>query len=115
MMSMLEDEVTVSFSTPTITRKEYIVRGPSGWPETFKRDVCDQALAKFLGVVNTAELVDLFVTQRQLADKTEPANWHTIVGYLGRTFGVSPKAVPHEAGIAFWAHVVMARQNAIAN
>jgi len=98
----------LTFSVPQIAPKVYIVKGPSGWPETFKRDVVDRELAGFTHPAPVDALVDLFVTRRQLAEKPEPTSWHTVIGFLGRTMNCPPNAVPHTVGIAFWGRVVLA-------
>jgi hypothetical protein len=107
MMSMSED-LTITFTCPTVTAKVYVTRGPSGWPETFKRDKADQALAKLISPVAIADLVEVFVLNRQTSDNKDPTSWFTIVGFLGRTIGASPRQISSEAGIAFWGHVVLA-------
>lgn len=95
----------ISFCQPKIGAKAYIAKGPSGWNETFPRAAADLALAKFIGPLVLDELVDMFLTTRQLANT--PTDWHTIVGFLGRTLQIHPRLVPHEAGIAFWARTLL--------
>lgn len=107
MMSAHDDEISVAFSCPQITPKVYVAKGPSGWPETFQRTKVDSELAKFIEPVTPAELVELFVLQRETSDKKTPLDWHTIVGYLARTMGTSPKRVPSNVGVAFWAAIVI--------
>ncbi len=110
MMSMSDDEVAVTFTRPTLTPKLYLSKGPSGWPETFKRCDADQALAKFIGTgVTVQELVDVFMLRQKSAEKPG-IDWYTITGFLSRTYGMSFKAVPSLVGIAFWAAVIQAQQ-----
>lgn len=105
------------FSAPVVTRKAYLAKGPSGWLETFDRARSDAALVTFLGLVPLEEAVDLFKTQRELAEDPEDKlpNWHTVVGFLARTMGVTPLAVPYDVGVAFWGHYVLALSEQGAN
>lgn len=105
----------VSFSCPVITPKSYLVKGPSGWPETFDRRTLDDELERFLHPVPPREMATLFVQMRAVADKQEPANWHTIVGYLGRTLGISPRTIPQTVGVAFWATIEIVKREQVAN
>lgn len=97
----------LAFSVPTVAARVYMTKGPSGWMETFKRIELDAELAAFLKPVGISEVVELFVLAREVADKPEPTNWHTVIGFLARTMNVSPKLVPHRVGIAFWGQVVI--------
>jgi len=116
MMSMQSnDEVTVTFSCPTVAPRNYVTRGPSGWPETFKRDAADHELAKFIAPVDIDALVDVFVLRRETADKKESTDWHTVIGFLSRTMGVSPRMIPPIVGVAFWGRVVTATTSAQGN
>lgn len=105
------DTIEMSFSCPKIGPKVYITTGPSGSPETFKRALVDAELVAFVKQQSEAtiqQLVDHFISQREISEDGEPTRWFTIVGYLGRVLGVSPRAVPFTAGIAFWGQVVIA-------
>lgn len=97
----------LQFLVPTIGKSVYLVKGPSGWTETFKREKLDRELVAFICPLALADAVDLFITARELSDNKDPTNWFTIVGFLGRTMGVSPRAVPHTVGIAFWAAILL--------
>jgi len=103
------------FLAPVIGPKVYMARGPSGWVETFLRPKLDAELATFAVPLEVDEIVDMFVATRDLAEKPVPIDWFSIIGFLGRTMNCSPLAVPHTVGIAFWAHVIMARRAATAN
>lgn len=100
----MSDELVVTFGRPTIAPKVYIVKGPSGWPETFRRDIADRSLIAFVQPAPVDQLVDVFMRHREV--NPGPTDWFTIVGFLSRTMGVSPKMIPHEAGVAFWAQIV---------
>lgn len=103
------------FLAPVIGPKVYIARGPSGWSETFVRAKLDVELASFMVPLEVDEVVDMFVATRDLAEKPTPIDWFSVIGFLGRTMNCSPLAVPHTVGIAFWAHVIIARIASTAN
>lgn len=103
----------ISFSRPKIGPKVYLAKGPSGWNQTFPRDAADKALARFIGPLQLDELVDLFNLQREV--NQTPADWFTIVGFLGRTMQVHPNMVPHEVGVSFWAKTIVALEAKGAN
>lgn len=113
-MSNASDDY-VTFGAPAIAPRVYIVKGPSGWNETFQRTACDEELRRFLAPLAVEEAVSLFVAQRTLSDDAKPTEWFTIVGFIGRTMGVSPRAVPHKAAIAFWAKVITEMRSQGAN
>lgn len=102
----------LAFTCPVIGPKDYVTRGPSGWPEAFKRKQLDGRLHDFVKsfgqTLAVHELVELFIMKRELAEKPEPTDWYSIVGFLARTLDTKPALVPHECGIAFWGHVVIA-------
>jgi len=104
----------ITFGCPDVSPKHYIVKGPSGWPETFLRKDLDCELAAFVAPLPIDEAVDLFTTAREIADDKR-TNWHTIVGFIGRMMGVSPRGVPHRVGIAFWAQYTIAQAGRNAN
>ncbi len=105
MMNMNPDNRGIEFGEPTIGPKVYVARGPSGWAETFKRRHADEALRTFVTPLDLAELIDVFILARQV-NKT-PADWHTVVGFLARTMQTTPRMVPAEVGVAFWAQVLI--------
>lgn len=108
-------EDTLAFSCPQIAPKHYIVKGPSGWTETFLRAPLDAELVSFLAPVPPRDMAGIFIDMRALIEKPEPANWYTVVGFLGRTLGVNPRSIPHTVGIAFWATVELALHERVAN
>jgi hypothetical protein len=107
----------MSFTCPVIGPKVYITKGPSGWPETFKRKDVDAKLVSFVQTmapgVDVDELVGMFLAQRALQEKPEPTNWFSIVGFIGRQLVMSPLDIPHEIGIAFWGKIVIATTTAL--
>lgn len=102
-------------SPPEISRSHYIVKGPSGWVETLKRKDVDAELAKFIAPLKVQDAVDAFLLAREVDETRDVMGWYTIVGFLGRTMGCSPTGVPHLAGVAFWAQVILARAARKAN
>lgn len=109
MLAMHDDEdIKVTFTCPVIAPRAYIAKGPSGWPETFKRADADRALVELIQPVAIEELVDIFIRRRETAENKTPTNWYTIVGYLSRTMQIPVASIPHNAAIAFWGRVVMA-------
>lgn len=112
MMTMSTDD-GVTFEQPKIGPRAYIAKGPSGWIETFPRAAADKALEVFVMPLDLDELVSLFLTAREL-NKT-PIDWFTIIGFLGRTMQCSPRSVPHDVGVAFWARVVLTAMSSGAN
>lgn len=93
------------FEKPTVTDRLIMVKGPSGWLETFPRKALDAALEKFLGALPVDDAVALFVLQRETSEDTKATRWETVVGFLGRLFDISPFDVPPEVGLAFWGRV----------
>lgn len=103
------NEPTISFPAPAISDKHYIVQGPSGWPETFKRAEADEALRQLVSPIPVEELVAVFVAQRELAEGARKVtDWHTIIGFIARMLSIHPRDVPPVAGVAFWGRVILA-------
>lgn len=109
-MVMTAPSDDIQFSCPVIAPKVYIVTGPSGWTETFQRAKLDAELVQFLSPAPVADMVEVFINMRAAADKPEAVGWFTIVGFLGRTLGQSPRSIPPTVGIAFWAHIEIAKR-----
>lgn len=103
----------VSFSCPVISPKHYIVKGPSGWVETFARAKLDAELKAFVFPVAPHELAELFVAQRELSLNKEPPTWFTITNYLARTKSISPHSIPATVGVAFWAAIEIAKRERV--
>lgn len=100
----------IFFDRPMISAKAYVAKGPSGWPQAFQRVAVDESLKRFLGAVPVTEAVRLFVAQRALSEDQKGETWFTVIGFLGRLLAISPNDVPPEAGVAFWAQVLLERQ-----
>ena len=109
-----DDNVTVHFTKPIITVKAYVSRGPSGWPETFKRSDADKELAAFVAPIPIDDLVEVYIAQRELSEQ-KVVDWYTVIGFLARNMHCTPKAVPHTVAIAFWGRVIIAGQLGRAN
>lgn len=112
VMTKRAENQDVSFTCPMVGPKDYVVKGPSGWPETFRRRIVDTRLESFLRALipdlDLAELVEVFIARRELLEKPEPTTWFTVIGFLGRTLNMHPNEIPPECGIAFWGKVVIA-------
>lgn len=102
----------LSFTCPVIGPKDYVTKGPSGWPEAFRRKALDAKLLAFVKAISTQisidDLVGVFIAKRELAEDPEPTSWFTVIGFIARQLDVEPRFVPHECGIAFWGQVVIA-------
>jgi len=107
-MTMSVKHADLKFTAPIVGPKVYIAKGPSGWPETFKRETLDRELVKFLAPSKVDDLVGHFIALRANDEKKEATEWHTVMGFLGRMLGVAIETIPHTVGIAFWGHVVLA-------
>lgn len=115
MALVVDPNVEMHFTTPVVTPRHYIARGPSGWPETYPRVALDKELQAFAGAIGITALIDLFRTQRELSENPKSTDWFTIVGFLGRMFQLHPKQIPHTVAICFWAHVVISTLAGVSN
>ena len=106
MASKIKVTRKLYFSRPTVGPKHYLAVGASGWAETFSRLEADKQLQCFIGAVSLHELVDTFVKQMSVDDRS--ASWTDVLGYLSRVFSVKSDEIPMTIGIAFWGHVVIA-------
>lgn len=103
-------EGPVIFGRPTIGPRVYLVRGPSGWSETFNRKLADVALVKFITPLDVEELVSAFLTAMHLERLERPraiADWDDVAGYLSKITKQPTKAIPEIVVVAFWAHVIL--------
>lgn len=98
----------VEFTAPIIGPKVYVTKGPSGWPETFNRELADRELTKFVEPLDLAELIDTFVLQRTIAEEDSTLTWPHVTHFLARMMSVPLKLVPPIVGVAFWAKVILA-------
>jgi hypothetical protein len=106
MASKIRITRKVYFARPTVGAKHYLTVGASGWTETFPRIDADKQLETYIGQVALAELVDCFVQEMSVDDKS--ASWSDVLGYLARVFNVKSESIPMTIGVAFWGHVVLA-------
>jgi len=95
----------VTFSRPTIGPRVYLVRGPSGWSETYNRKLADTALSKFIAPLDIGEVIGAFLTAMEL--EARPENWEDVMGYLAKITQQSPKTIPEIVGVAFWAQAML--------
>lgn len=106
MPSKIKITRKVYFARPTVGAKHYLTVGASGWAETFQRSDADKLLEAYIGTVPLCELVENFVAQLGVDDKS--ASWSDVLAYLARVFSVKAEAIPMTIGVAFWGHVVLA-------
>lgn len=110
-MTKRAENSEVAFTVPIIGPKDYVVKGPSGWPEAFRRQKVDAQLDAFVASVasgiDVADIVEIFVVRRELAEKPEPMNWHSVLGFLARQLNMHPHDIPAECVISFWGRIVI--------
>jgi hypothetical protein len=95
----------VVFGRPTIGPRVYLVRGPSGWSETYDRKLADAALAKFLHPLAVAAVISPFLTKIRLEAREE--TWADCVEHLTKITQIDPKAIPEIVIVAFWAQAML--------
>lgn len=88
--------------------KVYLARGPSGHPETFRRQAADQALIDFLGNVTLKIAIEGFL--RQKARERTQEQWSDVIGFLGALLHMPPDLVPLDVAVAFWAQVQLVKE-----
>lgn len=98
----------MTFTRPVTGPKVYVARGPSGHPETFRREDADQALRLFLGAVPTTIAIEGFLRKLQLEGRLE--GWADVVEYLGAFTQIAPDRVPLDVAVAFWAQVTQVQE-----
>jgi len=99
------DDGPVTFTRPTIGPRVYLVKGPSGWSETYIRKLADTALAKFIAPLDLGEVIGAFLTAMRLEAREE--NWEDVIGYLAKITQQSSKTIPEIVGVAFWAQALL--------
>lgn len=98
----------MTFTRPVAGPKVYISRGPSGHPETFRREEADQSLRQLLGSISPTIAVEGFVRKMTMERRLE--GWADVLTYLGGLIHLEPDAVPLNAAVAFWAQVSLAQE-----
>ena len=101
----------MTFTRPKVGPKVYLSRGPSGHTETFIRTEADQDLRHYLGtdsrlVIATEGFLRKMMLERRFED------WSDVIGYLSEMSGLDVDLVPLNVGVAFWAHISVAREGA---
>jgi hypothetical protein len=91
----------VVFGRPTIGPRVYLVRGPSGWSETYDRKLADAALAKFLAPLAIANVVALFLKKIRL--EADEETWAGCVEHLAKITQADSRTIPEIVVVAFWA------------
>lgn len=110
-MTKRAENSEICFTAPIVGPKDYVLKGLSGWPETFRRKLVDTQFETFLKrvapTIGADELVDVFVARRELLEDPEPTTWHTVLGFLARTLNMHPHEIPPECAISFWGRIVI--------
>lgn len=101
-------KTSVTFGKPTVGPKVYLVKGQSGWPETYARKVADKALSDFLNPLNVTDVLAAFTVSMTLEAREE--TWGDVLGYLGKITDTSEKTLPEIVGVAFWALYLISKQ-----
>lgn len=100
----------VTFGRPTIGPRVYLVKGPSGWSETYDRKRADKALVDFVAPLEVNQLIDAFLASIRLARAETPrlvADWGDVVEYLAKITQQSTKTIPEIIAVAFWAQTIL--------
>jgi hypothetical protein len=102
----------VTFGRPTIGPRVYLVKGPSGWSETYDRKLADRALETFIAPLALDDLIETFLIAVRLEAQERGARnmvviWEDVVNYLARITKQNAKAVPEIVGVSFWAQSIL--------
>lgn len=101
----------MTFTRPKMGSKVYLSRGPSGHPETFLRIDADRDLRHHLGAESKLTIaVEGFLRKMSLERKIE--EWSDVIAYLGEMSGHPADHIPVNVAVAFWAHIIVARDTA---
>jgi hypothetical protein len=84
----------------------YLVRGPSGWSESFERKLADRKLADFLSPLNAIEVIEAFLAHLKL-EGAKAVSWSDIVSYLGHITKQDPDLIPEIVGVAMWGQAIL--------
>lgn len=95
----------IVFERPTIGPRVYLVKGPSGWSETYDRKRADAALAKLLAPLTIASVVSPFLKKIRLEAREE--TWADCVAHLVKITQLDSKAIPEIVIVAFWAQAIL--------
>jgi hypothetical protein len=101
------------FGRPTIGPRVYLVKGPSGWSETYNRQLADAALVKLLAPLAVASVVSPFLTKMQLEAREE--TWADCMEHLAKITQLSADAIPDIVVVAFWGQTILFEQEEGAN
>lgn len=96
----------LTFQQPSISTREYITIGASGWPECFGRKEADAALVKFIGESCLRDLLSNF-NELIVLRHDGVVTWTNLTGYLGRVFSIKADDVPYKVAVAFWGHILL--------
>ncbi len=103
---MADDKKKITFGPPTVGPREYLVRGSSGWPESYARKEADEELEKFL--TKNGFPLDLAIDSFMNGSADQEVSMQDrIQGYLlkiGKLEKIEDVGIP--VAIAFWAKLL---------
>lgn len=97
-----------TLSPPTIGPRDYVCRGPSGWPEAYDREESDQMLAEILTNVPLEVAISSFIESDSV--RREGMLWPVVLTFLSRICHLDIDNIPLPAGVAFWAKAIRAQK-----
>ena len=109
------DDIEVSFEKVRVTPRHIFGVGPSGWAETFDRKKLENKLVAFTQPISVEDLLEVFRLSRKARPADFRMNWHTMRGFLARHLNHSPKLIPPEITLAFWAATILDQLQQAAN
>lgn len=95
-------------SPPTVGPKDYVSRGPSGWPEAYDRKESDEMLAEILNTVPVDVALSSFIESE--AVRRDGLIWPNVITFLARITHVDADTIPLPAVVAFWAKAIRAHK-----
>jgi hypothetical protein len=107
-------EEPVAYGKPTIGPRVYLVKGPSGWSESFERKATDAAMLAFLAPLAVPEVIEAFKEHLRL-EGARAISWSDVVSYLAHLTQQDWKLIPENVSVAFWAQVILAETQQGAN
>lgn len=96
----------VTYSRPVVGPRVYLVKGPSGWSESFDRKASDKAMLAFLAPLAVNTVLEAFLQHLKI-EGARAISWSDVTGYLGRITQSDPDNIADAVGVAFWAHTMM--------
>jgi hypothetical protein len=93
-----------ALSPPTIGPRDYVCRGPSGWPEAYDREESDEMLMELLANVPLTVAISSFIESDQV--RREGLIWPVVLAFLSRITQTDVDRIPLPAAVAFWAKAI---------